>query len=102
MCFTTFQSVRGMMRDVLADLGRKDPIFLEKILLQLIPFESKPAGLEKLRRLFRESASIDDIRKRNAKKIAIQVASDLGIPWVLFYGLSNRESVISRQPKRRF
>jgi hypothetical protein len=102
LCFTPLQSVKRMMIDVLTDLGREDIARVEWILQQLIPHESKPTGLEKLQRLFQQPAPATNIRLRTAKKIAIQVARNLGAPWVLFYGLSTGASALSRQPKGKF
>jgi hypothetical protein len=88
-----------MMIDVLTDLGRYRLDVVEKVLSRLITLESKLTILEKVKKMLNKSTSTGEISRRNAKKIAIQVTGNLGIPWVLFYRLSENTSELGRRSK---
>lgn len=102
LCFTPLRSVKKMMMEVLTDLGRENLDRCEEILQLLLPYENKPGILERVQRFFQKSAPLTDIRSRNAKKIAVQVARNLNAPWVLFYGLSGRGPILNDHTRHRF
>jgi len=66
---------------VLITLGLDDPEPVERILRNLLPQEKRATELQKIRQVVSKSAEAPDIV--NARKIAIEVASNLGISWVL-------------------
>lgn len=102
LCFTPLRTVQKIMIEVLSDLGREDLDRCEVILQLLLARESKPSKLEMARGFFQKSESKTDTRSRNAKNIAVQVARNLNAPWVLFYGLSRKESVLHKRSKHLF
>ena len=73
--------MKEMMVNVLITLGLDDPEPVERILRNLLPQEKRATELQKIRQVVRKSAEASDIV--NARKIAIEVASNLGISWVL-------------------
>ena len=83
LCRTTEQRVKEMMVDVLSTLGLDDPEQVERILRELVPQEKPASEWQKLRRVMRKAAKESEIVFRNAGSIAIEVASTLGIAWVL-------------------
>lgn len=85
LCSTDQQRVKEMMVSALDDLGRDNRDQVQVILKTLMPQEAQPTGLQRVWRLVRKPVVADDVRARNAKKIAIEVASDpdLSISWVL-------------------
>jgi NACHT domain len=83
LCRTTEQRVKEMMVNVLITLGLDDPKPVEELLKHLLPQEKKVGEVQKLRQLVRKSAEQTDLRTRNARKIAIEVASMLKQGWVL-------------------
>lgn len=82
LCRTTKQREKEMMVDVLITLGLDDPEPVEGILRNLVPQEKRATELQKIRQVLVKSAE-DSPPSRNARKIAIEVASNLGISWVL-------------------
>ena len=83
LCRTTEQRVKEMMVNVLVMLGRDFPEQVEGILKRLLPQEKEAREVQKLRRVMRKAAKGSAIAFRNAGRIAIEVASTLGITWVL-------------------
>src|SRR2546421_4892601 len=81
LCRTTQQQMKEMMVNVLITLGLDDPEPVERILRNLLPQEKRATELQKIRQVVSKSAEAPDIV--NARKIAIEVASNLGISWVL-------------------
>ncbi len=81
LCKTPQQRVKEMMVSVLITLGVDDPEPVERILRKLLPQEKRATELQKIRQVVRKSAEASDIV--NARKIAIEVASNLSISWVL-------------------
>ena len=82
-CRTTEQRVKEMIVNVLITLGLDDPERVKGILEQLIPQEKQVSELQKVRQVVSEPAEAPDVRTRNARKIAIEVASTLKLGWVL-------------------
>jgi hypothetical protein len=99
LCFTPHRPVARMMIDTLSELGKYRLDVLERVLSQLIPPEKKSTFLEKVKKVLNKSTSTNEISRRNAKKIAIQVAGNLGVPWVLFYRLSENTSELGQHPR---
>jgi len=83
LCRTTEQRVKEMMVNVLITLGQDDPEQVARILRNLLPSEKKATEFQKIRQLVGKSAEVIGSKSRNARKIAIEVASNLGISWVL-------------------
>ena len=81
LCRTTQQQMKEMMVNMLITLGLDDPEPVERILGNLLPQEKRATELQKIRQVVSKSAEAPDIV--NARKIAIEVASNLGISWVL-------------------
>jgi hypothetical protein len=71
-----------MMVSVLTELGHDHRDEAEGILASLLPSE-KISKLQSLRQLLGKATVTTDVRSRNAKKIAIEVASNLNIPQIL-------------------
>lgn len=94
LCFTDQQRVKEMMVGVLDDIGRDNPSHAEAIIRSLIPSETRVTGFQKVWRLFREPRAVTDISARNAWKIAIETASNLNIPWVLWSSASQPDPTI--------
>ncbi len=69
--------------NVLAYLGLDNPAEVEDILKNLITSEKKTNEFQKIRQLLGKSAVVSDVRSRNSRKIAVEVASNLNILWVL-------------------
>ncbi len=77
------QHVKEMMANVLITLGLDDPEQVEEILGSLVPEEKKPSGVQKIRQVVGKSAERADLRTINARKIAIEVASNLKLGRIL-------------------
>lgn len=95
LCFTDKQRERDMMVSVLEDLGRDDLELLNRILRLLIPHDRKRFNFERILGQLRPRDYVDSISSRNAKKIAVEVASKLGQHWLL------REAALSVNPDIR-
>lgn len=83
LCFTDQQRVKEMMVSVLTDLGRDQRTGAKEILERLLPATEKVSKLQSLRRLLGQAMPAPEVRSRHAKKIAIEVASNLNVPQVL-------------------
>lgn len=83
LCFTEQQRVKEMLVNVLVYLGMDDLQPVETLLRSLIPEEKKVGELQKIRQGLGKPSETTDLRMRNAKKIAIEVASNLKLVWVL-------------------
>lgn len=83
LCKTGQQRTKEMIVSVLIIAGMDDRKRVEEILQSLILPEKKTTGLNKLRQLRGKTEQIMDAQSRNAIKIAIEVASNLNVPWVL-------------------
>ncbi|GHO84901.1 NACHT domain-containing protein [Dictyobacter formicarum] len=83
LCHTTEQHVKEIMVNVLIILGTGDPERVEDILRYLLPQEEKTGEIQKIRQMVSKSTEGADLRTRNARKIAIEVASQLKLGWVL-------------------
>jgi hypothetical protein len=83
LCFTDQQRVKEMLVNVLVYLGPDDPLLVETLLRRLVPEEKKASEVQKIRQVVGKPAEIADLRTRNARKIAIEVASLLKLGWVL-------------------
>jgi hypothetical protein len=81
LCRTTEQRVKEMMVNVLVTLGREEQV--DGILKRLLPQEKEASEVQKLRRVMKKAAKESAIAFRHAGRIAIEVASTLGITWVL-------------------
>src|SRR5581483_10527469 len=86
LCRTTQQRVKEMMVSVLTQLGSDSQETVEEILKKLIPQEKKATEWRKGRWLLGKSFQTSNIVSRNAGRIAIEVASNVGIRWVLQRG----------------
>src|SRR6266566_1696831 len=83
LCQTTQQQMKEMMVNVLITLGLDDPEPVEGILRNLVPQEKQATEWRKGRQLVRKTPEALDVPSRNAGRIAVEVASSLGIAWVL-------------------
>ncbi|GHO78956.1 hypothetical protein KSD_67270 [Ktedonobacter sp. SOSP1-85] len=83
LCRTTEQPVKEMLVNVLITLGLTAPKQVENILRHLLPQEKKVGEVQKLRQIASKSTGENDLRTRNACKIAIEVASQLNLGWAL-------------------
>ena len=83
LCFTENQRVKEMLVDVLLYIGRDEVDLVNSLLRQLMPPGRKTPELRKLRQVIHTPTPITDPRTRNAHKIAIEVASQLKLDWVL-------------------
>jgi hypothetical protein len=83
LCRTTEQREKEMMVNVLITLGLDDPEPVEGILRNLVPQEKQATEWRKGRQLVRKTPEALDVPSRNAGRIAVEVASSLGIAWVL-------------------
>ncbi len=83
LCRTTQQHMKEMMVNVLITLGLDDPEPVEGILRNLLPQEKQATEWRKGRQLVRKTPEALDVPSRNAGRIAVEVASSLGIAWVL-------------------
>lgn len=86
LCRTAQQRVKEMMVSVLTQLGLDSPAIVEEILKKLMPQEKKATEWRKGRWLLGKSSQPSDIVSRNAGRIAIEVARNVGIHWVLQRG----------------
>jgi hypothetical protein len=83
LCRTTEGRVKEMMVDVLVTLGWDFGEEVQGILKRLLPEEEEASELQKLRRVMSKGPKESEIVFRNTGTIAIEVASTLGITWVL-------------------
>lgn len=86
LCFTEEQRVKEMMVGVLTDLGRDDPTLVNGLLEDLLPLEKSVGKVRQAWRLIRKPVVSSDKATLNARKIAIEVAANLGsreLFWVL-------------------
>jgi len=83
LCYTDQQRVKEMLVNVLIYLGQDDLRLVETLLKSLVPAEKKVGEVQKIRQVMRKPAEEADLRTRNARKIAIEVASHLKLSWVL-------------------
>jgi hypothetical protein len=84
--FTDQQRVKELLVNVLVYLGQDGPderVLVETLLRRLVPAAKPAGGIQKIRQVMSKSAGVTDLRTRNARKIAIEVASQLNIRWVL-------------------
>lgn len=82
LCRTTKQRVKDMMVSVFITVGMDNPESVERILEHLMSKESKSTEWRKGRQLLGRSTA-SDLASRNAARIAIEVASNLQLTWVL-------------------
>src|SRR5258708_2065218 len=83
LCLTDQQRVKEMLVNVLVYLGSDDRQVVETLLKRLVPAEKQAGEVQKLRQIVSKPAEEADLRTRNARKIAIEVASQLKLGWVL-------------------
>ncbi len=83
LCQTAELQVKEMMVNVLITLGQDFQEQAEELLRELVPEEKKASEWQKIRQVVKKSAKGSDIASRNAGRIAIEVASTLGITWAL-------------------
>lgn len=83
LCRTTQQQMKEMMVNVLITLGLDDPEPVEGLLKNLVPQEKQATEWRKGRQLVRKTPEALDVPSRNAGRIAVEVASSLGLAWVL-------------------
>lgn len=91
-CFTDQQKVREMMVTILVDFGRDDQTQVEDILKNLLLSTRKVGLLHRLSQLFGKTTAVMDIPTHNAVRIAIEVASRLGIFWILEIAATQADS----------
>jgi hypothetical protein len=83
LCHTTDQRVKEMLVQVLTELGQDAPERAETILRALFPLPQEPGQLQRVRQLVRPPQVNTEPSVHAARKIAIEVAGNLGIKWVL-------------------
>ncbi|MFL5589655.1 MAG: hypothetical protein ACJ8DI_18685, partial [Ktedonobacteraceae bacterium] len=83
LCYTEHQRVKEMMVSVFVMLGMDGPEQIEGILKNLVPQEKQSTEWRKGRQLVRKTPEALDVPSRNAGRIAVEVASTLGMAWVL-------------------
>lgn len=85
LCFTEHQRVKEMMVDILIDRGQENRLEVEGILQVLATSTEKGGLLRNIRQFFGRSVKNSDVSSQNARKIAIEVASHLGITLDIAY-----------------
>jgi hypothetical protein len=85
-CFTDQKPIKEMMVSVLEDFGLEDLGATSTVLNTLLPSQVQPNMLAKIWRYLHASSIIRDPASRNARKIAIEVASKLGQSCILQRG----------------
>ena len=83
LCYTEDQRVKEMMVSVFVMLGVDDQEQVEEILKNLLPPEKQATEWRKGRQLVRKASEALNVPSRNAGRLAVEVASSLGIVWVL-------------------
>lgn len=83
LCRTPDQQVREMMVSVLTTLGADARQQVERILKELVPAPRQTSVIKKLRQWLGKASVDSDLPTRNAGRIAIEVASNLNMPWHL-------------------
>ena len=83
LCYTDQQRVKEMLVNTIVELGRDDLDQTKNILEQLIPTQPQSSILHQVWRLAHRAIATPDKQARNAKKIAVEVASELSVPHVL-------------------
>jgi hypothetical protein len=84
LCFTDEQRVKEMMVSVLTEFGCDQPTAVETLLDSLLPVKERMSRFRSLLQLFRigKVRLNTNGRSRNAKKITIEVASNLNMPQI--------------------
>ncbi len=85
LCYTEHQRVKEMMVSVLVTLGQDQDSLqqVNELLDRLLPASKQPSEWHKGQLLLGKGTAVLDVASRNAGRIAIEVASNLGIPQVL-------------------
>ncbi len=83
LCYTDQQRVKEMMTNVLIDVGRDDLSLAGGMLHRLLPLSAEPTDIQRAWQLIRKPQTSGDKATQNARKIAVEVAGELGVVWVL-------------------
>lgn len=83
LCYEDHERVKQMMVAVLTELGQDDRILVEGIVRRLFPQAKNPGGLKRALSMVRHTEVSFDTRTRNARRIAVEIAGNLGFDWLL-------------------
>jgi type II secretory pathway predicted ATPase ExeA len=83
LCLTNQQRVKELIVSVMTDLGADDRAQVEAILETLLPPIKKIGTIQQVRQLLGKTETALDQSARYAGRIAIEVASNLRIAWIL-------------------
>lgn len=94
LCFTEKQRIKEMAVSVLTEYGKDHDTDVGSILEILILEKTQKTYFKKIRSLSFNPKSITNLCIQNGQKIAVEVASNLQIPWILQAGLLHSNPTI--------
>jgi hypothetical protein len=96
LCHTDKQRVKEMLASVLVYLGQDDLQVVDTLLRSLMPVQKKAGELRKIQQARGKGKPVEgtDLKTRNARKIAIEVAGRLKLGWVLDAAALEADSTI--------